>query len=233
MKTQLNISSLLAVLFIALMINSTYGQGILVIQHLGANDPTSEGFTLNNNGSVGPIIGDLGMNAWVTETTNHGGPVFYQQTLTSQQQTALAGANWDLSVTLRVLQSPLAGDTSVQLDTGSMAYGLFFSVNASGDPVVGPYTLTGAGSTYNNYQLIYDASTEMASLLVNNVDEINNITGTAYTYPAQLTWGENQGGPFQANWNLVSLSITPEPSTASLIFLGSVVFIYVRRAFHR
>lgn len=229
MKIHINIASL-ATAFLVLAIEQAAGQGTIILQHSGATDPTTEGFSFSGQrGLSGPVINNLGMNAWITATSAGDGPAYYTQILTPQQQAELAGASWDLSVTLRVVQSPDPVDTRVAFDLGSMAYWLSFSVNANGDPVVGPYTLTGAGSTYNNYQLIYDASTETASLWVNNVEVNSDQPGFAYNYPAQLSWGEeNQGGPYQANWSLVSLEITPEPSAISLLFLGGGVLIYVR-----
>lgn len=229
MKFHINIASLATALLV-LAIKQAAGQETSLLLHSGATDPTTEGFSFYSQGGLsGPVINDLGMNAWMTATVAGGGPAYYAQILTPQQQAELAGASWDLSVTLRVVKSPDSVDTRVAFDLGSMAYWLSYSVNASGDPVVDSYTLTGAGSTYNNYQLIYDASTETASLWVNNVEVNSDQPGFAYNYPAQLSWGEeNQGGPFQANWSSVSLEITPEPSAISLLFLGGGFLIYVR-----
>jgi hypothetical protein len=225
MKIHITIA-LLATALLVLVTERAAGQATILLQHSGATDPATEGFSYFGQRSLsGPVINDLGMNAWMTATGAGGGPAYYTQTLTPQQQAELGGASWDLSVTLRVVQSPPPADTYVQFDTGSMAYGMAFSINANGDPVVDSYTLTGAGSTYNNYQLIYDASTETASLWVNNVEVNSDQPGFAYNYPAQLSWGEeNQGGPYQANWNSVSLEITPEPSAISLLLLGGGFF---------
>ena len=119
---------------------------------------------------------------------------------------------------------------------------LEFGIDSNGDPTVqtsslGPvFVLTNAGSTYNNYQLIYNATEDAASLWVNGTKELNNITGNLeYGGSWGLFWGEFQGpsSGSQANWNLVSLEATPEPSAMSLILLGSGVLIYVRKRHKR
>jgi hypothetical protein len=58
---------------------------------------------------------------------------------------------------------------------------------------------------------------------------LNNIAGDSNYTGWGLYFGEGQTVAVQANWNLVSLTATPEPSAMSLILLGSGVFIYARR----
>jgi hypothetical protein len=144
-------------------------------------DPAVESFTLNSSyGSVGPVTNDLGMDAWTTAVT--GGPLDYDQLLTPQQQAQVDGSDWILSVTLRVVQSSSSSDISTSFATGSQYFSLGFGLDGGGDPFVQAgdsslspvYTLTGAGSSYNNYELIYNSANTTASLWVNGVDVINN-----------------------------------------------------------
>jgi hypothetical protein len=159
-------------------------QGTILVQHSGSENPMNEGFTLNIGSGilVGAATNDLGMNAWATTATSGGIGLFgYQQLLTPDQQAQVMGSDWTMSVTVRIIQS---SDTNQHVfaafKTGSQGFGLEFGMNSDGDPFVqvnesslSPiYTLTGAGSSYNNYDLLYNAANNTASLWVNGVDEI-------------------------------------------------------------
>jgi PEP-CTERM motif len=229
-KNKISVFVALAITFIA------HGQGV-IIQHSGATDPTTEGFGLNMGaGSVGPLNNDQGVNAWVTAIPSGSSTLEYTESLTSQQETEVVGQDWTMSAILRVVQSSSTlGNIFVGFSTGAQTFDLEFGSESNGDPFVRASTtpvfiLSGAGSTYNGYQLIYNATTGMADLWVNGIEKISDITGTQSSQAAGLAWGIAQSGasPFQANWNLVSLSV-PEPSTIFLFFLGSGVLFYVRR----
>jgi hypothetical protein len=86
---------------------------------------------------------------------------------------------------------------------------------------------------YNNYQLIYDATAETASFWVDGVEKKSDITSAAQ--PTDIRWGQYNAYPeiTQINWSWVSLEITPEPSSVALIFLGSGVLAYIRKARRR
>ena len=218
---------------------SAYGQGTIIAQHSGANDPTTEGFGSYGTGQAGGVINDLGYNAWVT-------PWAYRSSRGyGASINNIADVNWILSVTVRIATTNTdPGIFSAIVDTGASSSPLFslqFGSDSSGNPIVETggsngiqynYTLTDAGSTYNNYQLVYDAGTETANLWVNGTEELSGIAGRFGPTSASFGWGGNSSyqtsGTSQANWSLVSLEITPEPSAISLLFLGGVFLIYVR-----
>jgi hypothetical protein len=220
----------------SLLVGSVHGQGI-IFQHSGANDPTTESFSANIQGQASPVLNDLGMDAWATTASSPDKGVIYTYFLTSQQQTALAAGDWSLAVTLRIpLNYGVAGhgNTFMNFFTGTEGFSLEFAFASNGDPIVGAnaqlYTLNNAGSTYNNYQLVYSATADAASLWVNGTEEINNITSAVGTPGVgSVIWGESQQSIGQANWNLLSLTVTPEPSPISLIFLGTGILFYIRR----
>jgi hypothetical protein len=219
---------LLAVALTASTISTGLGQGTVVLQHIGANDPTTEGFILSlANGSVGPVTGDLGMDSWMTATPTNGISASYQQNLSASQIAQLAGENWTLTMILRVVETDTSGKSLVGFATGTEKfYGMFFGASTSGDPFVRindqTYSLDGAGSIYNVYQLVYTAANDTADLWVNGVDRLQDVPH--YQSPlGYVTWGSGlQSGPAQVNWNLVELSVSsvPEPSAICLIFLG-------------
>src|SRR5690606_22983079 len=193
------------------------------IQHLGNTDPVSEGFTFYGSGTVGPVTNDLGMNAWFTT-----GSTSYSYMFTSQEMALLKEMDWALSFTVRIV-SPNANNGFVV----SLNDTISFIGCSSFDPYVRffaahIYSLpTGTRSTYNNYQYRYEAAANIVILWVNGIDTGINVH--VNQFPNLRTfggfgWGGN-GAATQANWSEVTFSIIPEPSSATLFFLGGGVFI--------
>jgi hypothetical protein len=233
MKTHPKILILCASLF-ASAFSLAFGQGTLIVQHSGATDPATEGFSLSDlsGGSVGPVTNDLGMNAWATDIPQRGF-VGYIDSLTPLQQSETVGANWILSATLRDLQSGVLPNTFIEL-TASDTYYMYIGSEINGDPYVNGsrsnpvFVLNGGGGGYHNFQLVYSAATTEVSLWVDGVDQIPDFFQTPATGISQIEFGEGQGGYSSDNWNSVFLEIVPEPSAVSLSFLGGGVLIYVR-----
>ena len=231
-------------LFVALIMtllpfgSTTFAQGTVISQHIGANDPTSEGFSLSSYGSpeLWGVINDLGVDAWATSV--------YQAGATYTDRFGdLSGKNWVLSTTLRVVTSDVAagGDVfSAAITTGSTVFYLRFGSTAGGDPTVQAatylhsspvITLDGAGSTYNDFRLVYDASENMTDLWINGVREYSGLPGASVETAAGLQWSAGYQGSLtrQANWSLVSVEIIPEPSSIGLSLIGlTVIFMKSR-----
>ena len=216
--------------------NLADGQESIITFHSGYNDPTMEGFSLMlASASVGAVTNDLGFDAWTTAVPANGLYAFYREALTSQQTAQLSGQNWTLSLTLRVAAVDPNERSSVIFGSGSHEYDIFFGAQSNGDPIVSvgniSYTLNGAGSSYNDYQLIYNAASDTADLYVNGIDRISNVTHTTYSGLGVLDFGSGQqAGPAQVNWNLISLSI-PEPTAAALLLFGGGTLFYFRRKY--
>jgi hypothetical protein len=235
----INCRSLAMATFFVTAVIPALGQGTLVIQHAGATDPLTEGW-IGYGGY--PITNDLGVNAWSMPEPNNLGDG-YQYDTTPQEQAELSAAGWIYSIDARIA-TPNAtlgqlGYFDASMVGSQESVGLFFGSTAIGDPIVelkygsisDTINLTGAGSSYNLYQLIYDVPAATASLWINGVDYLNNIP-----LPNQnilyVVW-EGGGSPQyeRVNWNLVSLEITPEPGTVALVFLGSGVLFYFSRKY--
>ncbi len=202
------------------------------MQHLGATDPVTEGFAFGGAlDAVGPVYGDLGLDAWRTSVTTTLSR--YTQLLTPEQQAQAVGADLLMSVTLRIVQglSPPAGNTWAGFAQGSALFALNFGATTNGDPFVSfgnagatpMFVLEGSGSTYHNYQLRYDATSGTASMWVDDIERFNGIAGIPGYSGWGLTWGEGQGGISEANWNYISLEIIPEPSSLALLGCGAVL----------
>jgi hypothetical protein len=223
------IFSLITVLLI-LAPRLTHGQGI-IIQHSGFNNPDGEGFIRSGFGSsqATGITNDLGVNSWVTPVSISG--ILYTGSISN-----ISSLAWILSVNVRVVTTNTGlGIFYLSLGTGSSSFGIIFGSDGNNDPIVGVggknYVLNG-GSTYNNYQLVYDPGTETTSFWINGTEELSGILGQPEfgSSLAFLEWGGGyqNSGNFQANWNSVSLQIVPEPSTSWLILIGSGALIYIR-----
>jgi hypothetical protein len=223
----------LATLFLTAAV-PVLGQGTLVIQHSGATDPVTEGFQSLGAGGGYATLNDGGVNAWVTPGAKNQS-TYFKYVLTPQQQAASVGASWILSANLRIATTNSSGDFLLYLLGVNASVGLNFGSDSNGDQYViyGPGIagrVTLPGSSYNDYQLRYDASAEAMSLWINGTEYANNIyTNEHDTYLAYLGWGggADVGNPL-ANWNSVSLTI-PEPSSAALILLGGGALFYLRR----
>jgi hypothetical protein len=230
-------SHLLMLSFIILSLRSANSQGTVIIQHNGATDPTTEGFTLAyNQGLAQPINGDLGMDAWQITIANNS-ELAYTYSLTPQQQTDISDSNWILSFTLRdLLPTSVPNDFVELIGTSSALFWVAVGSEADGDPYVNgtssnpDFELKGGGAGYHNYEIVYSATTDTAALWVDGAEEVpdflSNLSSAGEI--TRLQWGETQSGPSEANWNLVSFQIIPEPSTLSFLFLGSGILFYVR-----
>jgi hypothetical protein len=215
------------------------GRSQVLFQHVGAANPTTEGFTLYSFGSpqLAPVLSDLGVNAWSIGMLSSDGAQ-YGLNLTAGQQAALAGKDWQLTYTLRVVQAPTTPsyDISSAFFTGSEMFSLYFGAASNGDPVVqvrenslslSPvFVVTGAGATYNTYSLTYHAATDSADLWVNGTELYGGMSSARFDGTPSFDWsGYQHASDVKANWSLVSLAVVPEPSAASLAVWCLVVGI--------
>jgi hypothetical protein len=219
----------LAILLVAAAVPAL-GQGTLIIQHSGATDPVTEGFTRLASGTGYPVINDMGVNAWVTPGISNQN-VIYNYVLTPQQQAESVGASWILSADLRITTTNSSDVFDVGLEGYNGGYGLYFGSDSNGDQYVqygsgSADRVTLDGSGYHNYQLIYNASSDMTSLWIDGLEyATNNFIGGIPDYLIDVSWGSGyyDGQNALANWNSVSLEITPEPGTVALFGLGALI----------
>jgi hypothetical protein len=209
----------LLVIMVLAWVATADGQSIIA-QHSAANNPTMEGFTLLEPGTTAAVTNDQGYNAWST------GPLspLYNYSFSQKQQAGIQNSNWVLSVTLRDVGAN-SGALAAAVYTGTEMFDMVFGALSDGDPFVGPngelyYALTNAGSTYNNYQLSYNAAANTASFYVNGEEIFSGVSGLPAPESAALQWGGSGQPGGQANWNLVSLEFTPEPPPWGLAMLA-------------
>jgi hypothetical protein len=229
MKETMTNSLLLRLLLILLTLGSAFGQGT-IYQHAGYTDPTTEGFIADfDPGSTAkPVTNDFARNAW--SITSSAYPATYYQILTAQQSSNLVGADLALSAALRIVQP---SNIYMWFSTERLYFWVNFSMQTNGDPILTTrssitpvFDLTGGGAGYHNYELVYNAASTRASLRVDGVERVTDITGaTGYT-PWLVGWGAVQGTASQANWSLVEFGGVPEPSSFALFCFGGLVLFW-------
>jgi PEP-CTERM motif len=209
--------------------------------------------TFGGSSTTGPLTNDLGLPAWsITGLSQSSQLANGTPGLNASQQAAIASDGFTLTLVARALQNGLApaytASNPVFIDYALVFYAnvrweINLGLNSHGDTVAvlpnsanigGPggstqsiganYTLTGSGSTYHTYQLVYDPTTNSADLFVDGAVRLTGYTGST-TYPTNnaLNWGAVSGG--QGNFNLVQVqtgsTVVPEPSGLMLIGLGA------------
>jgi hypothetical protein len=166
--------------------------------------------------------------------------------LSDAQKADVANQGFILSLNARVIQNLAPAYDAVNyaviggalLEMNSMRYQIDLGVNASGETVVvlptyldnfgggvnpgyiravGPsFTLTGLGSSWHSYQLVYDPNTLLSMLFVDGTERISGYAGFAasFIHDTGLGWGASSGG--QVNFNQVQLSSVPIPAAVWL-----------------
>ena len=220
--------------------------------HQGASDPATEGFSyqaLFGPASTGPVINDMGYNAWNITADSVNTQAYYVLSFTSDQDTALATQGFTMTLLARVPSGPMnptGGNFYPSIDDtadfgAGRRFDLALGLNSNGDTVAmlptaymggtnyftsGPsYTLTGSGSSYHLFQLVYSATTQTADLYVDGVDRISGYAGqTQFFDSGAAQFGSDNGG--QGNTNLFEVQVgaaVPEPSTLMLAVPAIVI----------
>jgi len=201
--------------------------------------------------SAAAITDDIGsgFDAWsITDTlTSNGSFLGYSQTPTGDQNLRAATLGWTLRSRLRVANDgdSVSNHGSVAMDyiNGSTQFVMAFGSESDGDPIVSlpndpgdqfagaTYTLQGAGSSYNLFELVFDPNENSADLFVNGIERISDYEGVAISANRVSFGALSSFDTGQGNYNLVEWEIgsVPEPSSVVLVLLGSITLL-VRRS---
>ena len=108
-------------------------------------------------------------------------------------------------------------------------YSAEFDVEADGDPIVRTssslqpvWVYQGGGPGYHDYALVYHRATGLASLVVDGVERVNDISGDYGWGPWGVVWGSPQQGPYYsiAHWSALTVAVVPEPGVRAVLALG-------------
>lgn len=197
--------------------------------------------------TAGPVNNDLGQATWSISASSTASQFGYQSgALTADQKNGILADGFSMSFTARAVRSlapayePLNHVIllAVYLDNGVRRFDVDIGINAQGDTVVvlptsidahGPgasirapgqsFTLVGSGSTYHDYVLNYNPTTQLASLSVDGNQELTGYAGhTSFVENRGLVWAAVSGGI--GNFANVSVSLVPEPSTTAMSLAG-------------
>lgn len=218
------------------------------VSHQGTNNPIAEGFTASLNASTvtGPLD-DGGVPAWMIKTTIQSAQSVYFSPVFTDAQKAEISQGFELTMTARALRGSAGTIPTVvggmAIDVGSRRFDLYLGLNTSGDTVAilssglvanplrvtqgQSFALTGSGSSYHTYKLVYDGASQQASLLIDGVERLSGYEGqTQFTNGGLFAFGAHSGG--QLNVESVELRTTsnvnavPAPPTAVLLAIGAV-----------
>jgi hypothetical protein len=110
------------------------------------------------------------------------------------------------------------GDTVAVLPTSVATIPFVGAVTSPGPS----YTLTGSGSSYHTYQLVYDSITKTADLFIDGILRLEDYAGHGdQSGDRGLVWAAFSGG--QGNFSFVELASIPEPS--AFLLMGLVALL--------
>jgi hypothetical protein len=225
--------------------------GMILFEHSGNADPTTEGWSVGGGGGPGQVVGPLtndagsGLDAWFVNDTSSAlfSNIAYFQTPTAAQNSQASALGWSLKTTIRIPNASEtdAGAPLVLYRDGSISWGMFFGSDADGDPTVflhdgggahpnftGPrFTLQGAGSTYHTYELVYDPSAGSADLFFDGVERLSGFVGYALAASSVSFGSGSSADTGQGNFNQVQFEVNtnavPEPSSIALLGMGGLM----------
>lgn len=223
-----------------LIIASTaFGQTI--IQHLGATDPLSEGFTLTSSGDVqlGPVIGDLGFDSWMIRSRTHTESATYHYSLIPDELQAATTNGWVLSANMRFVEVSEHAWMIMEFRMGTTRFRLVTSPSDGGIVVSGddiqPFSFEGDALDYHDYALVYERTSEKAALWIDGIEWVTGISGFQTAFPGSaIYFGASGESITNSHWNDVTLAIVPESATlAFLAGLGALLVAGAVRWRHR
>ena len=215
----------------------------LVALHVGANDPTSEGFAGNGAGTS-PVFDDLGFDAW--NQTDPGAFARYGRAIPADQAVAMKDKGFRARANLRNLRADDdPGDLGAVFEVSLAELGqftLFFGASGGdptvleadnccvgGTPIMLDASITGDG--YHEFEMLFQPSVSatQVELIVDGISH-GLIGPAASNFGDRVTWGtSDSGATASVNWNLVEVTILPEPTSSTLLAVASLLLVGWRR----
>lgn len=170
----------------------------VLVQHLGANDPTTEGWTLKDESGglniYGPVFDDLGyIDAWrLDSATNHAsGDLEYEYWLSEGQVTEALTRGWALTGVIRLVDGASRGSFVLRFSTGTALYQISLIGVVNGDPTImlgdgRTVTLAGGGGAYHVYRIADDNADGAADLFIDGKLVYSDYVSVASGYEKRI-----------------------------------------------
>ncbi|MGK7876463.1 MAG: PEP-CTERM sorting domain-containing protein [Xenococcaceae cyanobacterium] len=243
------VASVISATTLLLVSNVNGAKAIVLFEHTGSADPTTEGWTFRSTiapgNSVDPVINDLGLgiDAWSTDdnSTESGSRLLYSQDTNASLNNDALTFGWKLSTNLRVIDIP--DDPFGSIVTGyrneTQSFQLLVGSDSNGDVIVTagfltidelqPVTLSGVSANeYHLYELVFEPASNTADIFLDGNLVIADYSG--FNLPdaspsllknAVFFGSGSSADTGQANWNSVSFEIEQSvPEPSTLLGLG-------------
>lgn len=201
--------------------------------HAGLNDPTAEGWTVSAAGGTMATSGltDGGTPVWQISDSG-GGYLFYRQSSLSSDQRAKAVANgWRVTARLRVPGATDGVDQGALLialaalpDNTYRSFLVDFGSDAATNLLVYAYGSSGVHTStpgYHTAVLEYSAARLEASLWLDGVMIVPNLSGDATGPGAWLSFGTFDFSVGTTRWNEVRFDIDDTPVVTNVTETGA------------
>jgi hypothetical protein len=221
-----------------------------LIEHQGATDPTTEGFTLSAGGGTHSETGvlDSGTAAWQI-TTDENAYSAYVHDFTAPELATLTsngdGRGVVFTVRLRIQADPTTvTDENIvaEIAYGGNRYAMRFGIDGSGDFVVTPvswfsYTVAG-GNDYHTIQMIDNDADGDFDFYIDGALQANPGYGGTPNAAERAAFGDftgslNGSSDTIVNWATFDVNVIPEPSTLLLLAAGAGVLTGAHRRWQR
>jgi hypothetical protein len=187
----------------ACCLNFTTGAATLARERTGLANPTTVGFVSNGSPVGSPVSNDggSGLDAW--QVAGSSGGDGYNSVLTEQEKAAAYARGWRLTATIRAVSG--SGFANVAFGPGRKRFDINLVKTAGGDTLVRLNTsitpLAGleyliAGTAYHTYELVFDPSSQTATLLVDGVVRLTGYAGHSEFNSDYGPWFGAVGGTF-------------------------------------
>lgn len=248
--------SMRIVTFLTVLLFSCVAQSaIIVYEHLGTADPTTEGWQRQQFGpdfSEGPVFESAtqGFDGWKIrdDHSGYGGDateLLYRVNIADEHVATATIEGWQLTARFRIADDPNMGflgyhsSIGLVLSIQSKIYPLDFASYTGASVTIlsngtnfGPQFEVG-GNGYHEYQLSYDPALDSVAFRVDGFLLTSNLPSVAISNGNYIEWGSSASQDVgQGNWNRVAFSV-PEPTSSSYLLAAIVGFFLTRRGFTR